>query len=58
MCVCVFQRGAQRTTVNNDITSASMHLSLPPTGRVSGGSEEKNTGVSGMKGKCVFAPGG
>ncbi len=33
VCVCAFQRGAQRTSVNNDITSASINLLLPPSGR-------------------------
>ena len=57
MCVCLFQRGAQRTAANNDITSSSINLFLPPTGR-------RVVGATGRKRECqewkrrLFEPGG
>lgn len=56
-CLCVFQRGAQRTAVNKDITSASMKRFLPPTGRGVVGAMRRKQERQEWK-RSVFAPAG
>lgn len=55
VCVSMFQREAQKTSTNNDITSASINLFLPPTGRAVVGAQRRKQECQKWK-TSVFAP--